>query len=257
MNHDSIKIHDVLSNLRRRVTEIKTVDNLGSYSYAGDIITEIKANIERFSPEEIVKYMTPLLEDLTSISEDTYSLVTDETSASNWLNGLSPRESLKKEVDNYISLINQYIEKYSPLSTSQLVKNEAPIRRKLTVIRYSDYKRRSGRDKLRNLHIDLYDNYSFIERMEFREFRNIFSGREQTITNPINWIRDRNALRYFLLILFRCPSIVGDSGDKRINWVAVANCFRFNSEIIDPKKFKSNNSLPTNATIITRILRDF
>ena len=257
MNSDSLTIHIVLGNLRRRVTEILSGDNLGSYNYAGDIIKEIKENIEYFKPEEIVKYLTPILKDLTSISEDTFSLVTDDTSASDWLSGLSPRESFRKEVDNYISILRQYIEKYSPLAISPQVNKVALERRELTVIRYSDYNKPSGREKLKNLHIELYYNFRFIERIEFREFKKIFSGRDQTITNPINWIGKKNAFRYFLFKLFSYLSMADDSGNTRINWLVVTNCFRFKGEIIDPKKFKGNNSMPANASIITRILRDF
>ncbi len=252
----SQKINKVLGNLRRRTTELLQ----GDYSRGfRDELPYVKAYIEFFSPEEILKALKPIYDDLASIDDKIYTQVSDELydqesedEPERNESGESPRDRMKAEVKNYLNQLDFYIKKYSSISIPYINEVENAVRNKSIVIFYLNFKDSSGQDSLKNLHNALRNH---IDKIDYRDFKKIFSGEDQIIATPINWIgKKKNEFVFFLYSLFEHPSIAGKTGDKRINWLAVVNCFRFRSKVIDQKKFEHNNSKPADISEIVTII---
>jgi len=247
MEREPKYIHEVLRNLRRRIKEFSE----GSFSLDyDDEIINLKESIDDFSPDVIVEYLKPLVEILRTIPEGTFQKVSNDlndvvfmerdaqgkifhaqTFGSSY--GESKRSLMRKEVNKIIAILDLYIEEYSALlssTSSTSVEIKAPPR----VLHYKKNGRDSRNQNLNKLHFALH--YS-ISEISIENFALVFSGKDQEIKIPINWIgKKKNAFRYFLDSLFDHPSIRGTQTD----WEVVENCFRFNNKVID-RKFRLNS----------------
>ncbi len=252
-------IHEVLGELRRRITEL----SIGDYSKGyRDELSTVNAYIEDYPPNKIILYLSPLLKQLKEIQEDVFQKVSDdpheeinqlveqgiEVDPTQYRNetGESPRDLMRKEVQNYISRIAFYIKNYRDFVTPVISVDTTDKTSKLNVLKYSKYS--TDPDRLKDLHGDL-SNY--IYNISIRDFKIIFSGIEQLIKSPIDWRGNRRELRFFLKGLYSHDNI---DGDGQINWFAVKNCFRYKGEIIEGVTFKSHNSIPANSEIFTKIV---
>lgn len=162
-------IHQVLGNLRQRIDELSKGD------YSKGYINEmpmVEANINHFAPDTIIKFLSPLVQQLKDISEVVYQKVSDdphdeinkivgqgiEVDVLQFRNptGESKRDLMRKEVSIYIYTLNNYIHKYS---------KSYPSRK---VMMYLIYDEDRGKQNLLNLHNALRD---FIEEILPDDFR--------------------------------------------------------------------------------------
>ncbi len=68
-------IHQVLGNLRRRIDELSKGDYSKGYK---NELPKIEANIDHFPPDTIIKFLSPLVQQLNDISEVVYQKVSDD-----------------------------------------------------------------------------------------------------------------------------------------------------------------------------------
>lgn len=249
-------INELLGKIRRRSSELVQGDYSRGYK---DELIYLKQYIEFYSPEEIVRNLKPIYDELSSIddeiylkvSDDLYKMTDEDEIPERNLTGESPRDLMKKEVQNYISGLEFYLKKYA-LALNTLLKNDninKDRKTKVNTIKYSKRNSPSGRQNLENLRSSLMNN-ELIKSISNADFKKIFSGQEEKILVPLDWQGDRNSLKYLLKKLFENDSI---SGNKRINWTAARNCFLYLGKPID-ENFKRNSTKPSNAELIDRIL---
>jgi hypothetical protein len=255
-------IHQVLGNLRRRIDELSKGDYSEGYKYE---LPKVEAYIDHFPPDIIIKYLSPLIQQLSDISEDVFQKVSDDPHEEiNQLvnqgidvdpmqypniTGKSRRDLMRKEVSHYIETIQYYIRKYgTPEERVKIILSKPPSTTSNT-IRYKQFNAR-GNDKLKDLHNSLL-RVNYIDHIKFRDFEKVFSCEHIHISTAINWKKDKSSFRYFLRKLFAHEDIVSNGN---VNWVAVKNCFRYKGEIIEPQKMKGYNHDPANAHLLDLIV---
>ena len=242
-------IDEIVGPLRQRVGFLVSGDFSQIYNpeknYRGFTtytpFLNIKMYIDGFSPPEIIKMLTPILEELELFSLASISHLKDTVRE---FSAVSEYHLLSDEIDYYKKELSSIIDRYKYHQLGSIKQQR--------VLTYSQYNEPGGRTNLTNLKLGL-SNY--IDNISDTAFHTIFSGQHQIIDNPINWIdKEKIRLRYFISELHKHDQI-GDN--DRVDWEVVSNCFVFNGNKID-NSFRTNTHPPSSSfrEEVSRILNN-
>lgn len=231
-------IDEIIGPLRKRVGSMIAGDfsrtNTSERNYQGietyAPFTNILTYVHNFEPELIIKKLTPILEELQTITPSSLDHLKNRQSE---FSPASDYELITDEITYYEQELNSIINRYRQHQPGSIQKRK--------VLTYRRYNEPGGRVNLTNLRQGL-SNY--IDDIPDVAFQTIFSGQHQVIDRKINWNNsEKFKLRYFLSELFKHEQI-GDN--NRVDWEVVSNCFLFNGNIID-NDFRTNTRLPSSS----------
>ena len=223
-------IHKILGSFRKRVYELssgvihRTYEMHNSSYQPIDVVIRY---IDEYDPNDILKYLNPLLVVLDSIDLQKPQVI---ESAKNPFSSLTEEEELNIELDKvreeikfYKTELQQIICRYSQYSTiGPAIDNIPNIQIPKNVFRYNNSDPADRLQKLENFQNALRD---YMDIIDINDFNVIFSGTDKKIDEPINWTGDANLHAYLIMKLSAHPNI-----KVKFKWQAASNCFLLNGK---------------------------
>lgn len=229
-----LEIHFFLGDLRRRIRQITSGTVVEFYN--DNVLNEppilnLMLRIDDYSPEEIVRNLTPLLKQVENINEVIINHYTKELMD---FFDLSPYEMISKEIEVYKDTLRRILSQYNAQLDRDVNDNsDAPIQLPSTKYKYKFFKNSGSDLQLRKFQnaLDL-----FIDRIPDQTFLNIFSGTEDEAARKINWKgKQKNQCAYFIVELSR---IMGFPNGDHI-WLIASKYITFNGQRISTR-FRTN-----------------
>lgn len=238
------EIHYVLGELRKRINELKSSTSprilipqenefYGITYYTPWL--NIHLNIDKYKPAEILKYIVPLLTELDGIKEEE---LLELKNMKEDFSDETKYDIITNEIIFYKTKLQKIITRYRKYEDNS---------QRYKVFKYKCYIEPGGVSKIDDLRRDL-ENY--IDSISENNFRKVFSGDDQEIEHPINWVSENhNELHYFITKLKNNSNIEV----ARTIWQIASNCFTFNGEKIDGD-FRGHNSVPSTSDYFDTII---
>lgn len=222
-----LDIHAILGGLRKRIYEISSGTATAKFDEGN--MKNVNIYIHDYSPDDIIKNICPLKQQLEAITERTlnsYSKDTDD------FGDESQFDSILHEVEYYKNELSAIIERYKgDVPNSEKKDNNI----KLPLSRYKyQYFKEAGSDKALLRFRDTLSE--FIDPISNQAFLNIFSGEQDEVTRKINWKnKTKNLCAYFIVEISR---IMGFPKGDHI-WLVASKYITYNNQIITTR-FRTN-----------------
>lgn len=233
-------IHKIIGSFRRRVNELSSGIIHQTYEMHNSSYQPINGvirYIDEYDPNDILKYLNPLLVVLDRIDLQKLQII---ESAKNPFSALTDEEELnielgkvREEIKFYRTELHQIICRYSQYSTlGPAIDNIPNIQIPENVFRYNNSDPADRIQKLENFQNALRE---YIDMIDLNDFNVIFSGTGKKIDKPINWKDDANLHAYLIMKLSAHPNI-----KVKFKWKAASNCFLLNGNRKTADQMKGN-----------------